>query len=169
MTPAVSVVIPTYRRPAMLSVCLEALVHQHGIAHHYEIIVCDDGPDEATQRVTTSCASRAAARGVRVSYIPVVGTQGPAAARNRGWRAARAPVIAFTDDDTVPDRNWLAAGLAALARWDAWAIAGRIEQVRGGKFHDNQANDQRDRNHGPGGLGQAKTLHFGLARRLHWG
>jgi GT2 family glycosyltransferase len=127
MTPAVSVVIPTYRRPALLAGCLEALMHQQGIAHSYEILVCDDGPDEATQGVATAYAARAAARGVRLTYIAVVGTQGPAAARNRGWRAARAPVIAFTDDDTVPSRGWLAAGLAALARWDAWAIAGRIE------------------------------------------
>jgi GT2 family glycosyltransferase len=106
-----SVVVPTYRRPALLARCLAALVGQSLRSDDYEIVVADDAADEATRRQVEELAGHA---GVAIRYVPVTGRHGPAAARNAGWRAARGPVIAFTDDDTVPDPGWLAAGIAAL-------------------------------------------------------
>ncbi|MEK6346679.1 MAG: glycosyltransferase [Burkholderia sp.] len=122
----VSVVVPTYRRPAMLAVCLDALCHQDFPPARYEIVICDDGPDDATRACVQRVAAAQAARGgPRVRYVPVTATQGPAGARNAGWRQACAPSIAFTDDDTRPDRGWLTAGVAALAHGAA-AAAGTI-------------------------------------------
>jgi len=122
----VSIVVPTWRRPAMLETCLEALTEQDFDRTRYEIVVCDDGPDETTratvERIARYCALRG---GPAVEYVPVTCTQGPAAARNSGWRAARAPLIAFTDDDTVADSRWLTSGVGALAT-GADAAAGRI-------------------------------------------
>jgi cellulose synthase/poly-beta-1,6-N-acetylglucosamine synthase-like glycosyltransferase len=46
-TPDISVVIPTYRRPAMLERCLASLMTQDYDPTRFEIIVCDDGPDGA--------------------------------------------------------------------------------------------------------------------------
>ncbi|MFT0167688.1 glycosyltransferase [Paraburkholderia mimosarum] len=120
----IAVVVPTYRRPALLESCLAALCAQDLAPDDYEIIVCDDGPSDATRAVVERAAAQHGPRGLDVRYLPVRETQGPAAARNAGWRAARAPLIAFTDDDTVPDRGWLRAGVAALAH--AEAAAGRI-------------------------------------------
>ena len=60
-----------------------------------------------------------------VRYLAVLGTQGPAAARNAGWRAGSAVSIAFTDDDTIPDPTWLERGMARLSRGDD-AIGGAI-------------------------------------------
>ncbi len=85
MTPAVSVVVPTCGRPALLSRCLAALERQTLARERYEIIVVEDERRE-----------------------------GPATARNRGWRKARAPVVAFTDDDTEPAPGWLAGALSAM-------------------------------------------------------
>jgi len=48
-TPDVTVVVPTYRRPAMLERCLASLLTQDYDPVRFEIIVCDDGPDEATR------------------------------------------------------------------------------------------------------------------------
>jgi glycosyltransferase involved in cell wall biosynthesis len=124
-TPHVSVVVPTYRRPAMLTACLDALCHQQYPVDRYEIVICDDGPDDATRACVQRIADAQAARGLAVRYVPVIHTQGPAGARNAGWRLARAPLIAFTDDDTVPDPHWLSAGVAALAQGAA-AAAGKI-------------------------------------------
>jgi glycosyltransferase involved in cell wall biosynthesis len=122
----VSVVVPTYGRPLMLGTCLDALAAQDFDAARYEIIVCDDGPDDATraavERFAQQCAS---ARGLVVRYLPVTATQGPAGARNAGWRAARSPLIAFTDDDTIPAPHWLTAGVDAL-RSGADAASGAI-------------------------------------------
>ncbi|MDB5307998.1 MAG: glycosyl transferase family 2 [Gemmataceae bacterium] len=125
MSPRLSVVVPTCRRPDLLARCLAALVYQHLDPTAYEVVVADDAASAAA-RVRVETAARAAR--VRVRYVPVTGTHGPAAARNAGWRAARGEVVAFTDDDTVPDPGWLAAGLGAFDRDpDLAAAAGRTE------------------------------------------
>jgi GT2 family glycosyltransferase len=112
----VSVVVPTWRRPALLGSCLNALAAQDFSSARYEIIVCDDGPDDATREAVERFAQQCArGRGTTVRYVPVTATQGPAGARNAGWRAARYPLIAFTDDDTIPDPHWLTAGVNALS------------------------------------------------------
>ncbi|PRX89452.1 glycosyltransferase family 2 protein [Paraburkholderia sp. BL25I1N1] len=121
----VSVVVPTYRRPDMLATCLDALCKQNLPADEYEIIVCDDGPDDATRACVARFGAAQAERGLAVHYVPVTRTQGPAGARNAGWQRARSPLIAFTDDDTLPDPNWLTAGIAALGNGAA-AASGKI-------------------------------------------
>lgn len=118
----VSVVVPTYRRPALLRRCLIALLAQRYDPGAYEIIVADDGAQAQTRAVVEALAVRAP---VAVQYLAVTGRHGPAAARNLGWRAARGAVIAFTDDDTVPAPDWLAEGVAALQE-DVVGAWGRI-------------------------------------------
>ncbi|MFL5580122.1 MAG: glycosyltransferase family 2 protein [Gemmatimonadaceae bacterium] len=121
---AVSVVVPTYRRPELLERCLEALADQDLDPAGYEIIVVDDGPEAATRGQVERWAARCRGRPMML-YVPVTGTQGPAGARNRGWEAAEGEVIAFTDDDTVPHADWLSAGLRAMEP-DVVAAAGRV-------------------------------------------
>lgn len=122
--PAVSVVVPTYRRPDLLKRCLNALLKQTLAADAYEIIVCDDGPSAAAREVCRDAAA-IARPGLVIHYLEIRATQGPAGARNQGWRHASAPVIAFTDDDTLPDPAWLEAGLNALSPEFA-AVTGSI-------------------------------------------
>jgi glycosyltransferase involved in cell wall biosynthesis len=125
LRPEVSVVVPTWRRPALLERCLEALVRQTLAPERYEIVVCDDGPDDATRELVERLADAHRARGLAIDYLPITATQGPAGARNAGWRHARGKTIAFTDDDTIPDPHWLEAGLHALAG-GACAASGTI-------------------------------------------
>jgi GT2 family glycosyltransferase len=125
MTPRLTVVIPTCRRPDLLARCLHALASQDCDPHSYEIVVADDAASDATLEQVEHIAES-----VRpcLRYIPVRGSHGPAAARNAGWRAARGSVIAFTDDDTIPDSGWVAAGLGAFDRDPSLAAAtGRTE------------------------------------------
>lgn len=119
--PRIAVVVPTYRRPALLARCLDALLQQTLQADDYEIIVCDDGPDAATRALVMKHGELRP----QLRYIAVCETQGPAAARNRGWNATQAAVVAFTDDDTIPAPDWLAYGLATIET-GADAVAGRI-------------------------------------------
>ncbi|WP_459618571.1 glycosyltransferase family 2 protein [Bordetella sp. 2513F-2] len=121
-----SVVVPTYRRPALLARCLEALMAQDFPASAYEVLVCDDEPGAATRNTVASFAEAAGPEGPAVRYLPIADTQGPAAARNAGWRAARGSIIAFTDDDTLPAPDWLAQGLLAMGP-DVDAVAGGID------------------------------------------
>lgn len=122
VTPAVAVVMATYRRPALLRRCLEALLQQTLAHEAYEVIVVDDGRSAETRAVVEELATRSAAP--RLRYLLPEGSRGPAGARNRGWRASTAAVIAFTDDDTVPDADWLRQGLAALG--PHVAVCGRV-------------------------------------------
>lgn len=123
MSPDVSVVIPTRRRPALLAACLDALSRQSLGRGRFEAIVVDDGPDDVTRAVAEGGVE---GRRFAVRYLSTDGSIGPAAARNIGWRAAAAPVIAFTDDDTLPRRDWLLNGLRAMDGERA-AVAGRVE------------------------------------------
>ncbi|AJP57599.1 glycosyl transferase family 2 [Pandoraea vervacti] len=125
--PVVSVVVPTWRRPDLLHRCLTALCSQQFDAEAFEIIIADDGPDDATREAVERIGARMAGAPA-VIYLPVTRTQGPAAARNAGWRHARASVVAFTDDDTIPDPLWLRGGCAALLREpEAVAVTGEID------------------------------------------
>jgi GT2 family glycosyltransferase len=109
----------------LLERCLNALATQTLAPERYEIVVCDDGPDDATRSLVHRFAEAHRQRGLDIRYLPIRATQGPAAARNAGWRKARASAIAFTDDDTIADARWLEAGLTALARGAA-AASGAI-------------------------------------------
>jgi len=124
----VAVVIPTYKRPDLLRRCLEAVAAQYMPAGSYEIVVADDFPMDANRSVVAEMQPAWAMERGRplISYVPVDGNHGPAAARNRGWRASAAPIIAFTDDDCIPAPDWLRMGLAKF-KGDVAAVAGRIE------------------------------------------
>lgn len=111
---SISVVVPTYRRPEPLGLCLAALLAQDLDAAAYEVIVVDDAACAQTQQQVARWSRRARRRGLALCYLPNRGTRGPAAARNAGWRAALGEIIAFTDDDCVPAPGWLSAGLAAF-------------------------------------------------------
>jgi glycosyltransferase involved in cell wall biosynthesis len=105
MTPQVSVVVPTYRRAALLARCLGALGAQTLPRERYEVIVVHDGPGAAAERLVSDWAERA---GVTAQFFALDERRGPAAARNRGSCEARGEIVAFTDDDTVPSPDWLA-------------------------------------------------------------
>lgn len=111
----ISVVVPTYQRPALLKRCLYALTLQDYPGVPFEIIVVSDGPDQSTAAMmerwvkNTECLTH---------YITTPRKLGPAAARNAGWRTARGELVAFTDDDCIPSVTWL------REFWEAYQSAG---------------------------------------------
>jgi glycosyltransferase involved in cell wall biosynthesis len=140
VTPSVSVVVPTYRRPELLDGCLAALVEQALDPREFEVIVADDAASCETRVQVERWSRRSwAEAGPAIRYIPVCGAHGPAAARNRGWQAAQGSVIAFTDDDCLPDAGWLAAGLAAMGP-GVDALSGRLVMPLEGTPTDYERN-----------------------------
>ncbi len=118
----ISVVVPTYRRPALLNQCIKALVQQSFTPEAFEIIVVSDGTDTDTQHAVSYWAGK----GNTFHYLALTENKGPAAARNAGWKMANGEIVAFTDDDCIPDQYWLQAIWNAYQQTGATAITGRI-------------------------------------------
>ena len=80
MSAAISVIVPTFHRDALLEKCLKCLIDQTLPRSSYEVIVADDAPSESTARLLESLACPA---GPELRYVPVTATQGPAGAEHR--------------------------------------------------------------------------------------
>ncbi len=98
-----AVAIPTQRRAPYLEVALASIIPQaHAVGA--EVLVVDDGPDEAT---------RAAAERHGARYLPHASPRGLNAARNTALQATDARLVCFVDDDVEVRPGWLDALLAA--------------------------------------------------------
>jgi glycosyltransferase involved in cell wall biosynthesis len=105
MSIKVSVVIPTFKRPALLLKCLAQLARQDFPKERYEVIVVTDGIDLETVTKVTEFYHPISF--FNLSCYSLGKKQGPAAARNRGAQYANGELIAFTDDDCLPQPDWI--------------------------------------------------------------
>lgn len=131
MTPAASVVIPTFNGASRLPALLSALSMQHAPEGGFEVIVVDNNSTDGTADVVRNDPSAAAlrARGVecRLAFEP---RQGAAFARIRGATEARTPILCFLDDDNLPaDPDYLTAGAAALSDPGVGLLISRTEPL----------------------------------------
>lgn len=109
--PAVTVVVPTFRRPDRLARLVASLERQTMEREAFELVVVDNGSGDETTEVLHRLASTSA---VSLRPLRIEDNRGPARARNYGWRMARSDYVAFTDDDCVPHPDWLERGVEAL-------------------------------------------------------
>jgi glycosyltransferase involved in cell wall biosynthesis len=100
----ISVVIPTFRSPSLLQKCLHSLNEQCFNKQEFEVIVVNDGPDDATRELVQHFFRQS---DIVIRYFMQDKKRGPAAARNIGWQRAVGWLVAFTDDDCIPDTDWL--------------------------------------------------------------
>jgi len=101
----VSVIVPTYRRPESLAVCLDALARQDRQAD--EILVVIRRMDQESQEVVRE-------RGSPVRLV-LVDRPGVLAAMNAGVDASSGDVVCLTDDDAQPRRDWISQMLETFA------------------------------------------------------
>ena len=98
--PAVSVVLPTYNRAALLGRAIGSVLGQSYT--DFELLVIDDGSTDETSDVVAGFSDR------RIRYISLAHNTGAGAARNVGIRLARGKFLAFQDSDD----EWLPSKLA---------------------------------------------------------
>lgn len=100
--PALSIVIPTYRRPRGLARLLQSLAPQVRKQVSQEVIVVNDGTGDASYDAIIEDHRE------WVHYIANTENRGPAAARNNGVKSATGEFLVFIDDDCVAPPAWLA-------------------------------------------------------------
>jgi glycosyltransferase involved in cell wall biosynthesis len=100
INPAVSVIIPTYDRAALLGRSIRSVLGQD--YEDFELIVIDDGSTDETAGVMGGF------RDPRIRYVNLGRNMGAGAARNAGIRMARGMFLAFQDSDD----EWVPAKLA---------------------------------------------------------
>jgi len=105
----ISVLIPSFRRPADLQRCLAAVAAQQLAADEVLVVV------RADDAASLAVASELAARWPQLRVVQVV-PPGQVQALNRGLDAASGDIVAITDDDAVPKPDWLERIAAWFAR-----------------------------------------------------
>lgn len=111
--PLVTVVIPTYRRPQLVTNAIDSVLRQ--TFKDLEIVVVDDCSPDDTRSVVE------AIRDGRVRYLRHETNKGLPAVRNTGIRAARGQYVAFLDDDDEWREDKLERQLQAIRNYDAVA------------------------------------------------
>ncbi len=93
--PFFSVILPTWNRYSSLPLAIESALSQS--YQNFELLVIDDGSDDATKRMLEfTYARQLDANKIRYFYIP---HSGVSVARNRGLLEARGDWIAYLDSD----------------------------------------------------------------------
>jgi len=127
--PAISVVVCTHNRAALLEQALESLVAQTLDRSQFEIIIVNNcSTDDTAGVVERYKAHRAGDELLRSVDEPVLGL---GHARNTGWRAAQADYVAFMDDDAKADARWLELALDLIRQHPTTpvAIGGQIRPL----------------------------------------
>ncbi|MEH6405991.1 MAG: glycosyltransferase [Leeuwenhoekiella sp.] len=128
-----SVIIPTYKRNDLLSLCLEALQpsSQTIDSQYYEVIVTDDSPNyEAKSLVENTFPWAKWKEGPH---------RGPAANRNNGAKFSRGEWIVFIDDDCIPDKMILQTYYNAILKGNYDAFEGLINADRPQERFDEES------------------------------
>ncbi len=129
---ALSVIVPTMRRPESLERALRSLFAQTGVADRLASIVVVDNDPAGTADATVARLNPDSPCLLIYRHEP---RPGVATARNAGLEMTTAPLIAFLDDDEAASPGWLAALLAGLDHTGAEVvfgpIAGRVPEATG--------------------------------------
>jgi glycosyltransferase involved in cell wall biosynthesis len=120
LTPAASIIIPTYRRPASALAALNSVLAQQ-IDGAFEVLVADNACDP---RLGEEVERAGRGAGVPVVHLPVPDL-GLHNGRHAGAQRARGELLVFVDDDVAVAEGWLQAVLEAFADPQVHLVGGR--------------------------------------------
>ena len=119
---AISIVIPTQRRPGPLAVAAGSALRQIGVDAKVELVVVDNDAVPSAQAQVEALAKDAP---FPVIYVHEPNS-GVANARNAALARASGELIAFLDDDEEASPHWLAALLEVQRAFDADVVFGPV-------------------------------------------
>jgi succinoglycan biosynthesis protein ExoM len=123
MTLAVSIIIPTQRRPAPLALAAGSALRQAGVDLTTVELVIVDNDTVPSAKAAVEALARSAPCPVVYVHEPRAGV---AYARNAAMQAARGSLIAFLDDDEEAPTTWLANLLSVRDRYQADVVFGPV-------------------------------------------
>jgi glycosyltransferase involved in cell wall biosynthesis len=136
VTPRISVIVPTCRRPDQLAVAVRSIFAQTGFeAGEVELVVVDNDPAGSARTAFDALATETS---MPISYVHAP-RPGVAQARNAGMAAARGGMVAFLDDDEEAPAEWLAALVAAQARYGAAVVFGPVRAALPASVREHRA------------------------------
>ena len=130
MTPVVSIIIPTFRRPARAVAAAQSALAQLCDAD-FEVVLVDNDP------AGSAMAPLRALYDTRVTVVHEP-RAGVANARNAGLRVASGPLIAFLDDDEIAPPTWLAALMRVQKLCGADVVFGPVRTKLTEPPHDHR-------------------------------
>lgn len=123
MSPALSVVIPTFQRCTSVERLLRALTRQTLPAGDFEVVVSIDGSEDGTREMVERFS---APYSLRAAWQA---NQGRAGACNAGIRAAQGDFVVIMDDDMEPTPGCLSAHLQAHSEQPRLGVMGAVPVV----------------------------------------
>ncbi len=123
--PLISIVIPSHRRPELLTQAIASCLGQLGDVD-LEVIVVHDGPDPVSQSVVRSRFAEYLGRQLKYFEQPKLGSQ---QARNIGFSKANGQFIKFLDDDDYLQSGALRIELKALDESKAAISYGVVQNI----------------------------------------
>src|SRR4051794_15650593 len=107
LMPAISVILPTFNRTALLRQSIESVFAQS--CNDWELVVADDGSDEETHSFLRTLPAS------KVCILRLEHSGNPSRVRNAALAAARGEFVAFLDSDDLWMPSKLEKQLAATA------------------------------------------------------
>ena len=107
----ISIVIPTLNRAASLKSTLLSLAAQQSSRHNFEVIVVDNGSDDATREVCRQTGSQLKNFAYCYDAEP-----GQLTGRHKGAELASGAILSFIDDDVELNPRWIDAVGDAFSR-----------------------------------------------------
>ena len=140
-----SVIVPVYNGAETIVRCLNALVRQSIASERYEIIVVDDGSNDATSDNILRWQQQ-----VEPLHFTLIQKEngGAASARNHGAEIAKAPLLFFTDSDCAPTAKWIQTLAAPFADTEVVGVKGSYltdQTELMAKFVQSEYEDRYDR------------------------
>lgn len=123
MSPRISIIIPTQRRPQGLAIAARSVFAQVGVdANELELVIVDNDQVASAKALADGFKSEAP---FPVTYVHEP-RAGVANARNAALSAAKGELIAFLDDDEEAPAGWLAALLKVMDAHRADVVFGPV-------------------------------------------
>lgn len=121
ISPKVSVIIPTYKRPVFLERAIDSVLSQE--YNNVEIIVVDDNNPDTSYRKETIQLMKKYSNNKKVKYIQHEFNKNGSAARNTGFRNSEGKYITFLDDDDEMLDNRIKCQVEKLESLDdSWGV-----------------------------------------------